>query len=114
MTNFADRKNLSFSIFKSAMTHYKTARVGITDIYYAISYWYLDPYVSAPNYGNLFQFISRYSLSYHACYLYKGKHLGSFATQLVFTICKLLVLRHLHHKRTDSMKLSVFNTRDSP
>jgi len=38
MTNFADRKNLSFSIFKSAMTHYKTARVGITDIYYAISY----------------------------------------------------------------------------
>lgn len=38
MTNFADRKNLRFSIFKPAMTHYKTARVGITDIYYAISY----------------------------------------------------------------------------
>ena len=61
MTNF-DGKNLRFSIFKPAVTHYKTARVGITDIYYAISYWYLDPYVSAPNYGKLFHFIRRYTL----------------------------------------------------
>jgi hypothetical protein len=38
MTNFADRKNLRFTIFKPAMTNYETATVGITDIYYAISY----------------------------------------------------------------------------
>jgi len=89
------------------MTHYKTARVGITNIYYAISYQYLDPDVSAPYYGNLFQFISRYTLIYHVCYRYKRKHSVSFTMQLDFVICMLLVLRHFHHKHVpgaDSMK----------